>query len=75
MGRMCVWIRLLFAALTFYGLTIARDYVDQQRYTMIGARNGAALMFDSLMGQFGWLPVPEPPTDDDAMVLPPDVPL
>lgn len=73
--RVCVWVRLLFAALTFYGLSIADRYVRQQQLSVIGARPGWALAFDSLHGEIGWLYVPEVPSPDEPMVLPPDTAL
>lgn len=53
---MAVWVRVLFAALGFYGLTILSDYVAQQRPVVLLAAPDKVLMLDKRTGEVYWIP-------------------
>jgi hypothetical protein len=70
--RACIAVRVAWLIVALIALALARDFVDQQRYAGFTVRSPNAIFFDSRLGDFLVVPIPEPipqavrPTDPKA---------
>lgn len=73
--RACVWIRLLYALLLAWGISVAADFAAQNRYgvVMILGAHELVLMHDSRRNEFFLAPLPEL-QKPDSMLREPRVP-
>ena len=73
--RACVWIRLLYALIGVWAISVAGHFADQNRYgvvLLLGARE-LALMHDARRNEFFLLPLPHL-QNPDSMLREPSVP-